>query len=373
MRCWAEIDLKALAFNLKRIRSLLPPACEVIGVVKADAYGHGLFHVAQHLARLKVRCLAVANFSEAEIAARAAPHADILLLSPLLPDEIPAALHNRRSIFTLSNHQEFAALDRVAARLKHRVRVHVKLDTGMGRLGGFPHEILPLLKSLRDSHWLVLTGFFSHFASADTDIDDAGRQLKEFHAFADTAAREGLPVPAFHFHNSAGILRVPASSAMRYVRPGLALYGVPVPLRVWRQKLGPRPLRPVLSWKTRVALIRDLPAGTPISYGSTVRTRTRTRVAVLAAGYADGIPRKLSNSGHVLIHGRRCAILGRVTMDMTIVDISRVPKTKWGDPAVLIGRSGKEGISAGEFAEWAETNPYEILCNISKRVPRIAV
>lgn len=371
-RTWADIDLRALVFNLKRIRSLIG-GCEVIGVVKADAYGHGLFGVAQSLARQGVNTFAVANLAEAQIASKAAPKADVLILGPLLAEEYAELVRHSRWMCTISNNQEFQTLSKEAARQKKRARVHLKLDTGMGRIGAFPQEMLKLFEKMDESRWTKVAGLFSHFSSADTDQNQSLSQLQIFKNFTRELEKQGFSLPPIHIQNSAGTIRFSAQDISDCVRPGLSLYGVATPFQSWKKRFGNQPLHPVLSWKTRVALIRDVPAGTTISYGCTYRTRTRTKIAVLSAGYADGIFRKLSNRGQVLIDGKRCPILGRVTMDMIMVDVSKVKKVKWGDTAVLIGKSKNDEITADEFAQWAETNPYEVLCNISKRVPRILV
>jgi alanine racemase len=371
-RTWADIDLRALVFNLKRIRSLVG-GCEVIGVVKADAYGHGMFAVAQALAREGVKTFAVANIREAEIASKAVPKADVLILGPLLAEEYPELVSHPRWMCTISNGQEFQTLSKEATRQRKQVRVHLKLDTGMGRIGAFPQEMLKLFEKMDESRWIKAAGLFSHFSSADTDQDQSLSQLRLFENFIRELEKHGFPIPPLHIQNSAGTIRLSAQTISDCVRPGLSLYGVATPLHSWKKRFGNQPLRPVLSWKTRVALIRDVPGGTTISYGCTYRTRSRTKVAVLSAGYADGIFRKLSNRGRVLIAGKRCPILGRVTMDMIMVDVSKVKNAKWGDTAVLIGKSNNDEITADEFSQWAETNPYEVLCNISKRVPRILV
>ncbi len=372
-RTWVEIDLSALVFNLRRIRSLFDKEISVIGVIKADAYGHGLHAVAQTLAAHGVKTLGVTNILEAQTASSAVPKADVLIFSPLLQEEISETIRHPRWIPTLSNNEELHTFEREAMRRKRRVRVHLKLDTGMGRVGGLQQEILSILQHIHGSKWLIATGLYSQLASADMDREESMRQMKKLHDFCQSARRLGVALPPVHFQNSAGIVRLNPHGLIKSVRPGLSLYGVPVPLSAWQRHFGPSPLRPVLAWKTRVALIRDMPRGTAISYGNTFRTRQPTRIAILAAGYADGIYRKLSNRGEVLIHGKRCRILGRVTMDMIIVDVTHLSHIQWGDTAVLIGKSGQEEITAADFANWAETNANEVLCNIGKRVPRIVV
>lgn len=369
-RSWAKIDLSALTFNVKRLRSL-NPSCELIGVVKADAYGHGLFAIAKALSSQQMHTFAVANILEAETASSATPKADILLLSSLLPQEIPETVAHPQWLPTISSRKEFRAIEKEAARQKRKVRVHIKLDTGMGRLGGFENEILLLLQVAQRSPWITVTGLYSHLASSDIDIKESYYQLNRLSAFRKLALKYGISVSKIHFQNSAGILRMHHPDWIKAVRSGLSLYGVPSPHNAWKKRFGKAPLKPVLTWKTRVVLLRDMPRGVTISYAGTFRTRVKTRIAILSAGYADGISRKLSNRGEVLIRGCRCPILGRVTMDMIIVNVTHVPKIQWGDPVVLIGKSGKEEITTQDIAHWAETNSYEVLCNISKRVPRI--
>ncbi len=370
MRSWTEIDLSDLAHNLRAIRSLIPSHCEVIGVVKADAYGHGMLPIARRLAHEKVRQFAVANIDEAATLSQSLHRADMLILGPLLPEEVVEAIRHPQWILTLSSRMELKVLEKAAGRARRKIRVHVKLDTGMGRLGAFAKELFDLVKQLQDSKHIQVTGLFSHLASADVDVLSAKLQLKQLQKFREHMRAHNIPLPSIHFQNSAGVLRLPVPDWIDAVRPGLSIYGLGNPQKGWKQRLGAKGLRPILSWKTRVALVREMPAGTTISYAGTFKTKRRTRVAILAVGYADGVFRKLSNRGEVLIRGRRCPILGRVTMDMMMVDSSQVPNVQWGDPAVLIGKDGQDEITVHEFAEWAETSPYEVLCSIDHRVLR---
>lgn len=371
LRCWADIDLSAFAFNLRRFRSLISKPTEIIGVVKADAYGHGLFAVAQALAHQGIRQLAVANIAEATIASHAAPRTNILFLSPLLPGEFPEIPRHPRWIPTLSNLAEARTLERSAARQCKKVRVHVKLDTGMGRLGGSPSETLQLLHFIHRSAYLHATSLYSHLSSSDSSATETRAQWRRLHDFVRLASTTHCPIPPLHLQNSTGLLRFSPHPRLSAIRPGLALYGVTDRPDLWRQRFGKHALQPVLSWHTRIGMIRNIPRGTTLSYDRTFKTRSPMRVAILCAGYADGISRKLSNQGEVLIHGRRCSIVGRVTMDMLLADITRIPSAKWGDTATLIGKNGSDEITAHELARWAGTNSYEVLCNIGKRVPRI--
>jgi alanine racemase len=369
-RTWAEIDLSALAFNLRRIRSL-NPKCEVIGVIKADAYGHGMFAAAQTLGKEGVRTFAVANFTEAQIALRAVPKNEVLLLGSVLPEEIPLVVQQKGVIPTLSNLLEFRAFEKCASRKKRQIKVHVKLDTGMGRLGSFPDEALSICEGILKSKYLELAGIYTHLSSADVEPAESLKQLRKLRSFCQVLIERGIRLPKVHFQNSAGTLFQAPDGFISSVRPGLGLYGVPIPYHFWKKLFGSTPLKPVLSWKSRIVLLKDFPKGATISYCKTYQAKKQTRVAVLSVGYADGVYRKLSNRGEVLVRGVRCKILGRVTMDLIMVDVSRVRNVRWGDPAVLIGKSGSDEITVSEVSHWAETNPYETLCAIGKRVIRI--
>lgn len=371
LRCWADINLSSLAFNLRRFRSLISQSTEIIGVVKADAYGHGLFAIAQALTQLRVRSLAVAHIAEADIASRAAPCADILILSPLLPNEFSEILSCPRWIPTLSNLAEAQRLARIAARAHKKVRVHVKLDTGMCRLGDSPSNTLRLLRFIHRSSCLQTTGLYSHLSSSDSSAAETRAQQKRLFEFIRLASIPEHLLPPLHLQNSTGLLRLPSHPRLSAIRPGLALYGATDRPDLWRQRFGNHALRPVLSWHTRIGMVRNIPRGATLSYDRTFKARVPMRIAILCVGYADGLSRKLSNRGEVLIHGRRCPIVGRVTMDMILADVTRVPSVKWGDQVTLLGQNGTDTITSHEIARWAETNSYEILCNISKRVPRI--
>lgn len=366
LHSWVEISLGALAHNLRQLRRLAAHPEALIGVVKADAYGHGLYAVAKKLHSEKVQTLAVATLTEAAVASSAAPKAKIMLLSPLLPSEYREIAGNPRWIPILSNLEEARLLEKAAKSARRRVDVQIKLDTGMGRLGGFEPEALGLLAYAQTTPLLRVVGILSHLASAEDGARESRLQVGRFEHFCQEAARRGLAVSPTHFQNSAGTLRFPHHKLGSRVRPGLSLYGMTHAPQAWKPNL-----KPVLSWKARILLVRNFPRGATISYGGTFRAPRAMRVGVIGAGYADGISRKLSNRGSVLIQGQRCRILGRVTMDCIMVDLTCAPRARWGDEAVLIGRDGSDSISANEMAVWAETISYEITCGISRRVPRI--
>lgn len=373
LRCWAEVDLSALRHNLLRIRSLLPRGCEVMGVVKANAYGHGLPAVSRALAARGVRMFLVANVVEAEALLRAVPRARVLLAGPTVPGELDWAVRQRGLVFALSSADEFRRIERAAEKAGVSTAVHLKVDTGMGRIGCRVEEAADLFARVARSRRVRAEGIFSHMARAEADPAECRQQFARLMRPVEELERRGVRVGAIHIHNSAAVVNLVLNDRLAFARPGIALYGLGEPLAAWRRRLGNRPLRPVLAWKARVALVREVPKGTTISYGGTFRAPRRMRVGVLPAGYADGVSRKLSNCGEVLVRGRRCPILGRVTMDMTMVDLSRAPAARWGDEAVLIGKQGGDEITAGEIADRVGTISYEILCGISARVPRVVV
>ena len=367
LRCWAEIDLAALARNLKLIRAALPAHMRYVAVVKADAYGHGLHQVAAQLMHAGADLFAVANVAEAAALRELGPGWPILVLSPLLPEE-DASLAENDLAATVSSAEEVARFDAAGRAAGRAIAVHLKIDTGMGRLGVWHEEAAVLYAKIMAARQLKLAGVFTHFASPDDDPAFTAEQRRRF--LAALARCEGIRLNELFVHadNSSGIESMPGAGLFNAVRVGLLQFGVlPHP----NSLLSEVRTEPVFSFHTRVGLVKTLPHGTAVSYG---RTHTLTRdstVAVLCAGYGDGIPRAVSNRASVLIHGRRCRVLGRVTMDQTIVDVTDVAGVACGDQAVLVGRQGEAEITAAEFSRWAETIPWETLCSVTKRVPRL--
>lgn len=370
-RCWAEIDLAALERNLKAIQAALPSHIRYIAVVKADAYGHGMHQTVARLMQNGVDMFAVANVGEAatirEIGGSGWP---ILLLSATLRDEIPY-LFEYDLIPTVSSVEEIDALAAEARRRRQPLRVHLKIDTGMGRLGIW-HEYAEDLfdAAAKASAELVVDGVYTHFASAEKDREFTELQRRRFTAAL--AKAKSLPPRdqlMIHADNSAGITSFTRDSAYNAVRIGLLQFGVsPYPDSLFAQVA----TSPIFSFRTRVSLLKRLPAGTDISYGRTCRLERDSVVAVLSAGYGDGIPRALSNKGHALVQGVPCRILGRVTMDQVILDVTHLNTLPViGEEAVLIGTQGESAISIEDFSLWADTISWETLCSITKRVPRI--
>ena len=366
-RCWVEIDLAALERNLKLIRATLPTHIKYVAVVKADGYGHGLPQVAARLMQAGTDLFAVANIAEAMTIRELSADWPVLLLSPVLPDE-DRYLADFDLAATVSSLEEVRRFDSVGRAAGHPVAVHLKIDTGMGRLGVWHPQAREVYSAIKAAGGLRLAGVFTHFSSADEDPVFTEEQRRLF--LATVAGFPGFdPTGLFiHADNSAGLETTPGESAFNAVRVGLLQFGIlPHP----HSLLARVHAEPVFSFHTRVGLVKLLPAGTGVSYGRTVKLQRDTRVAVLTAGYGDGIARASGHRAQVLINGRRCPVLGRITMDQTMVDVTDVTSpVACGDTAVLVGRQGGAEISVTEFSDWADTIPWETLCSVTKRVPR---
>lgn len=350
-RTWAEIDLSAIHHNLGIVRDRIGSA-GIVAVVKANAYGHGMRKVAESIAK-DVAFFGVANLEEAcglEGLGR-----DVLLLSPSLPSERREVVA-RGFIPTVSSTEEAAEF--VGG------RINLKIDTGMGRIGCWQDDARETVAAIVKMPDIVLHSISTHLPSADEDTEFTLGQLENFAALS-VEFRRLAPGTRLHALNSGGILEFPGH-AHDLVRPGLMLYGSAYPDR--HQDL----LRPALTWKTRVLVVRDLGPGRSVSYGRTFVTQRPSRIASLAAGYADGFPRQASNRGaHVLIGGRRCPVVGRVTMDQILVDVTGVNAAYPGAEAVLIGRQGGEEILARELADQAGTISWHVFTGLGPRVKRV--
>ncbi len=366
-RCWAEIHLDALTHNAGVARDLAGRDSRVLAVVKADAYGHGAVPISQHLAtQCGVRDFGVANIAEAE-PLRAALDAEVSieLLPPALPGEWPAVARLGLTPW-ISHADEARGYARAVAEAGRTqpLPVVVETDTGMGRTGVLPDGLSGLLEVIAGLPALRLVGLATHLPVSDADMDFTRKQLARFEEI-----KRVLPAQAAEFRtqsrNSGGVLAYPVENG-EIVRVGLMLYGVsPLPDSAIR-------LRPLLTWKTRVTLVRDLPAGHGVSYGRTFVTPGPMRVATLAAGYADGYPRSLAHKGtDVLLRGKRHALLGRVTMDQMMIDVSDTAGITPGEEVVLLGTQGEEEITAVEIATRAGTIAWEIFTGLSPRVARV--
>ena len=364
---WAEVDLEALRWNLNRIRAVISPGTQVAAVVKANAYGHGAVEVSQVFSQEGVHGVGVSTVEEGLALRSAGFKARVFLLGTSYPFEGFEAVLQSDLTPTVSSLDGLQALEAIGSRLgKSGIRFHLKVETGMGRIGVSPAGAVRIFEWLGSRPTLCLEGIYTHFSSADSDSEMTRRQLDVLRQVVEQARRQGHSHFFVHAANSAAIFSLPESH-MDWVRPGLSLYGIS-PF----DKEEKMDLRPVLSWKTRIAFIKSVPEGTSLSYGATFRTSRPSRIATLPVGYADGYRRELSNAGQVLIHGVRCPAVGRVTMDHTLVDVTDLePHADVGDEAVLLGNQEQETISAWEIARICRTIPYEILCGISPRVPRV--
>jgi len=366
-RAWVEIDLPAIDRNVGRIKQALPAHVRYVAVVKANAYGHGMPEVATRLLQAGVDCFAVANVGEAARLREIGHDADILLLSPTLPTEMPRAIALDLDV-TLNSVAEAAELERRAAAAGRPVRVHVKVDTGMGRAGVWHPQARELIAFVRAAPHLDWRGLYTHFSEADADTDFTAAQRRIFLALLAEVPDEERARLLVHADNSAGLESFSAASPFNAVRIGLMQYGLPPSAGSFLASLRPEP---VLSFHARVVLVKDLPAGTAVSYNRTRVLTRASRVAIVAVGYGDGVPTAASNRGSFLLHGRRCPILGRVTMDQTIVDVTDVPGVAVGDVATILGAQGADRITVREFCAWADCIPWEALCTLTQRVQRV--
>ncbi len=358
---WAEIDLDALAQNIRGLKERAQGAL-MTAVVKANAYGHGAQAVGRAALAAGADRLAVVNVDEGQQLRAAGITAPILVLGPF-------PLSDARRIVELGltptvNSLEMAlALAQAAAREGVAQPIHLKVDTGLARYGLPPREVIALAESLREVPALAVEGLFTHFATADEGEKTYTRQ--QYKAFLAVAQR--LPwIPLRHVSNTATILDMPEMS-LDLVRPGIGIYGYYPSPQVSRSV----PLRPILSLKSRVTRLTRLAPGQSVSYGRTWRAQRASLIALAVCGYGDGLPRALSNRGSVLIRGRRAPIVGRVCMDMCMIDVTDLPKVALGDEIVFIGRQGEEEIGADEVADLCATISYEILCGLAARVPRL--
>ena len=361
-RCWAEIDQEALRHNARVVREQVGSGVDIVAVVKANGYGHGMIGVAKAVAP-EVQIFGVANLDEAGALRRELPH-PIVLLGPVLPTE-RRLVAEAGFIPSISNLEEAQDFSRVAQ--GKTVEVNFVIDTGMGRMGVPQLDAFDLFAKVVSLPNIRIHSLSTHLPVSDEDKEFTRTELQQF---ANILKRVRADFPGdykAHVLPSTGVLAY-ADVAFDMVRAGLMLYGIS-PFREF-QKL----LRPALTWKTKIALVRDMPKGHGISYGRTFITPHEMRVATLSAGYADGYPRHLSNrDAAVLVNGRRCPILGRITMDLMMIDVSQIEDAKVGEEVVLLGRQGDEEISATELAERANTITWEITTRIGSRVRRVYV
>ncbi len=388
---WAEVSLSALRHNFRALQQHLGPEVTICAVVKCNAYGHGVEECAPALQQAGASWFGVTSTDEGIVLRECGITARILVMCGLFPGEEMEALRSSLTpaVFRL---EQAEALAQAATRLKleRPATIHLKIDTGMGRLG-LPLADLPsFAEAVKRLPQIDLEGVFSHLASSEVvDDDHTAHQIERYEQALRTLAEHGLHPRLRHLANS-GAVQARPNTWHNFVRPGLLLYGYDYPVTRHdgsQVSDAPRlPLKPVLSWKTHVLELRDVPAGQPLGYGGTYVTSAPARIAVVSVGYGDGLSRKVSvhagqsvapceidpvvGRGEVLLRGQRAPIVGCISMDLTLLDVTHIPGAAIGDEVVLIGRSGNEHISAWDLARSSDTIVYETLCNLSKRVPR---
>ncbi len=370
-RSWVEISRGQIAANFNAIRNVVGEGVEVMPVVKADAYRHGAVEVSRTLEREGARWLAVSNTDEGIALREAGIQARILVMADCLPFARDAMLEHDLTpvIHSFEGLREFDIL--AAARAK-RCRYHLKIDTGMGRLGVPSSEVSAIGEAILSAKNIDLEGLMTHFASAanyqSTQTDD---QVAAFDTLLAGLKRAGIFPSLVHLSSSIPVAYGRKQVWRGMIRPGHAIYGYVSPARGAPAQV--LHVKPALTWRTSVLAVKDVPAGSLVGYGGIFRATRRTRIAVLAAGYADGIPHRLSNRGSVIVNGKLSPILGAVSMDLTSVDVTESPAVQVGDAVTLLGSEGEASIDAQQIAKWAGTISYSVLCGIHARVKRLYV
>ncbi len=361
---WVEVDLDAFEWNLEKIRGLAVGRPDILLVVKADAYGHGAVRISKFAAEKGVSMLGVATLDEGRELREAAIETPILILSPVLPEEMDEVLESGLAV--TASTVEFARVASDAAVRSGKIcTMHIEVDTGMGRTGLSMDGAVESIGMMARMKGLDIEGIFTHFPASDSDFDYTHEQMRVFGGLLEKLESAGIRFRYVHSANSAAILNFP-SSHFNLIRPGLLAYGH-YPSIDLREKIE---LVPVMKFKSRLILVRRVRAGQSISYGRTFIAPAEMTVGVIAAGYGHGMSHRLSNKGMVLFRGEKVPIIGRVTMDMTMIDISACPDAAVGEEVAIIGRQGENEISVDDIAQWDGTLNYEVLCRISKRVVR---
>lgn len=359
---WIEVDLSAIVANISAVRQYVSPATEVLAVVKANAYGHGLVPVAKAALKGGAAALGVALLQEGIALRKAGIRAPVVVLAPALPEQAECLIAHNLSQ-TTGGGDAIRALATAANRRNTRARVHLKVDTGMGRVGLSPDDALGLAKKIATNPHLFFEGIATHVAwERAEDMDKARHQIKTFVACTSKLAH--LSIRWRHAANSAMTVYLPESH-FDLVRVGLLAYGVP-PTR----GAGSLALLPALSLKARIAQVRDFAPGQTLSYGGTYAVARPSRIALVPLGYADGYSRGLSNNAHVLIRGKPCPVVGAVCMDMILIDVTDIPSVRVGEEVVLLGPQGDRKITVDDLAHWANCISHEVIAQLGTRLPR---
>ncbi|MFP4662540.1 MAG: alanine racemase [Halanaerobiales bacterium] len=361
---WVEIDIDNLKYNYGELKARLSPDTLIMAVVKADAYGHGVIPVAEVLLDERVDRLGVALPEEGVELREAGFDLPVHVLGEVLPGQYELIMEYDL-IPTVARIDSLDTLNKLALERNIIKKIHIKIDTGMGRIGILPDQAVAFVQKAWKMDNIEVEGLMTHFATADEkDKEYTYQQWERFNYVVRELEEKNIFIDIKHAGNSATIIDL-ADFQLNMIRPGISLYGLLPSLEVEDPDL-----KPVLSWKARIDFLKEVPAGTAISYGATYVTERKSKIATIPLGYADGYSRFLSNKGYVIINGNRAPIRGRVCMDSFMVDVTDIPGVTVGDEVVLIGKQGNEGITATEMAEMIGTINYEVLCNISNRVPR---
>lgn len=362
---WAEVDLNAIRYNFDQIRHFVSKGINIMVVVKANAYGHGITEVSKILTKAGVDFLGVATMDEAVKLRKGGIKKPILVLGSILSGEIGIALENDITL-TLCNSELLRELDKATQAKKVKAKVHVKVDTGMGRIGVWHQDAFNFVRRLVNHKTIILDGIYTHLSSAGRDDFFTNYQIESFEELLNRLDRSGIEIPLRHAANSIATVDFKRSH-LNMVRPGIIIYGM-YPKKNFTKFLK---LKPALSLKTKVVYLKQIPPGRSISYGRTYITDQDTNIATIPIGYADGYGRILSNKAYVLVKGKRARVVGKVTMDQVMIDVGHIRGVKLGDEVVLIGKQGKDQITTEELARLCGTIPYEIACSIGSRVPRV--
>ena len=370
-RVKAVVSLDAIAHNFEEMKKNIADGTKIVAVIKADGYGHGAEAIARLIEEYEYIWGFAAATAEEAIQLKDAGVKKPVLILGLVFEEYFQELIQKEVRMTVCDYDMAKALSEEAVRQGRQVHIHIGLDTGMSRIGfADKPESVEEIKRIAALSNIEIEGMFTHFARADeTDKSPAEDQLKRYLAFVELLEKAGVQIPLKHCSNSAGIIRMPEAN-LNMVRAGITIYGIYPSAEVERDIVK---LLPAMELKSHVAFVKDLPAGTAISYGGTFASETDLRVATIPVGYADGYPRTLSNKGWVLIHGQKAPILGRICMDQFMVDVTHIADVKHGDEVTLIGKDGDECIHIDELGDLSGRFSYEFACDISKRVPRVYI
>ncbi|XOU94895.1 MAG: alanine racemase [Candidatus Kerfeldbacteria bacterium] len=372
---WLEISSQAIKHNLNQVRKVIDKKTIVMPIIKANAYGHGFFEVVSILKKLKIKWLGVASLEEALELRRLNYKGRVLVLSFYNPNLLEDAIENKITL-TVYGYGAAKQLNKLSKKLKIKTSIHFKIDTGTSRLGLSPDKAITEILNIKSLSNLKLEGIFSHLADAEnTNQIFSRKQNLAFDYVAKELQRKGVEIPLKHLACSASTF-LNKSTHKDMIRYGISLYGLwSIEEKKFRQRYINKniTLKPVLSWYTRVLQVKEIKKNSNIGYGQSYKTKKKTKIAIIPVGYYDGYDRKLSNNAQVLINGKRCSVIGRVCMNLTIIDVSKIPSIKPGDIVILIGKNKGEYISVDDLAKRIGTINYEVTTRINNNIPRLII